>query len=241
MAMYNHKLVVIMQLGEDATESPEIFEARLRMPESIRKFFIGPFRLANGFTLYLLLPSGGKQGGEIDSNFDRYREQLLRFFGSDAYEFSWGDYGLKSICGSSMKKTKNTKEYQITLNELQLYTLMQAIELHERLAMGQFSALLDVVDPKHLPDVDRDLGRKALDLARSVLMPGLVHPNQYYGIHSSEVHEHNRVLFDMLQVIRNKVAWTNNPQGGMTVNFDTPMKTSNEDFIKIEVVEKGEK
>lgn len=52
-------------------------------------------------------------------------------------------------------------------------------------------------------------------------------------ISSSDVHEDSKIAWDMYQVIRNKLTWDNFPDGGYTVDFDKPMKTSNQQLITI--------
>lgn len=129
-----------------------------------------------------------------------------------------------------------SRKYRITLTEEHLYTLMKATEFHERIAMGQFREVLDVVDPGfQLSRENRVEGEYLLVRARRYLLPELTHDNSYWSIRSREVRDDNRVMYDFLQVVRHRLSWDRHPEGGFGVNFDPPWRTSEKlDLIKIE-------
>jgi hypothetical protein len=73
---------------------------------------------------------------------------------------------------------------------------------------------------------------------RRIYFPELTGIGHSYGIHSEKVSDNARVAFDLIQVIRNKIAWINNPKGDFFVDFDTPYKTSKEeDLATVEATE----
>ena len=43
-----------------------------------------------------------------------------------------------------------------------------------------------------------------------------------------------RIAWDIQQVIRHRIAWDRNPKGNITVDFDSPLKTSDEQLPIIE-------
>lgn len=130
------------------------------------------------------------------------------------------------------------RKYRLTLTEDHLHAIMRATEFHERIAMGQFREIFDVVDPGfHLSREDRDQAEQFLILARRYLMPELQSDNAYHSIRSTAIDDTNRVLYDILQVVRHRLAWDRKPEGDWTINFDRPMRTSAElDLIEVEEV-----
>lgn len=131
-----------------------------------------------------------------------------------------------------------SRKYRLTLTEEHLYAILKAMDFHERIAMGQFREIFDVVDPGFkLSHEGRDAAEPLLMEARRHLMPALRHDNSYWGIRSLEIHDDNRVMYDIQQVVRHRLAWDRSPEGGWTVNFDRPMRTSETlDFVEIEQV-----
>jgi hypothetical protein len=58
----------------------------------------------------------------------------------------------------------------------------------------------------------------------------------YYGIFSPDTPEESKISWDLIQVIRNKIAWSNRPEGGMTVDFGKPIQSSlSESLARVEV------
>ena len=128
------------------------------------------------------------------------------------------------------------RKYRLTLTEDHLWALLKATEFHERVAMGQFREIVQAVDPEHkLSRQSRDAAEMLLMVAKRFLLPDLRDDHAYWGIHSKEIHDDNRVLYDVLQVVRHRLAWDRHPEGGMTINFDEPRRTSERlDLIEVE-------
>jgi hypothetical protein len=59
--------------------------------------------------------------------------------------------------------------------------------------------------------------------------------NAYHGIFSDKIPDEARVAWDLHQVIRHRLSWDDQPEGGITVNFDTPMKYGKEELAIIEM------
>ena len=132
-----------------------------------------------------------------------------------------------------------SRKYRLTLTEEHLHALLKATEFHGRIAMGQFREIFDVLDRDFkLPRENRDQAEQLLVLARRYLMPELHSDNSYYSIRSRELHDDNRVMYDFLQVVRHRLSWDRHPEGGWTVNFDRPWRTSEKlDLVEIEILE----
>jgi hypothetical protein len=126
--------------------------------------------------------------------------------------------------------------YRLTgLTEKHLRAILKATEFFERISMGQFNELLDVADPHHkLTHEEREPAETYLALARQCLIPELKSNFAYWSIRSSEVHDDARICYDFLQVVRNRLAWDNHPEGGWTYDFDAPLRTSSLALLRIE-------
>jgi hypothetical protein len=59
------------------------------------------------------------------------------------------------------------------------------------------------------------------------------HPNASYGVGNKEVPDRFMQAIDMYQVIRHKLAWDNNPEGGVTVDFHEPSRYGKQALCKI--------
>lgn len=114
------------------------------------------------------------------------------------------------------------KMYQLNIDEDQAHVLIRALDVFSRIGLGQFEEVLDVYDrPCRLDLEQREEIRAGLKAAK--LAAG--HPsNGSYGIHNESVRGEFRDAFDLQQVIRHRIAWDNNPKGGIQVHFDEPRR-----------------
>ena len=99
-------------------------------------------------------------------------------------------------------------KYNLTLNETQLNVMVTALEMYSRVGCGQ----LGIAVASH-PDVvkrnaDYDF-TKTLDclFRQNVYTDLLPYANRYYGIFAPSIDSSNRVAWDMMQVVRNRLAW----------------------------------
>jgi hypothetical protein len=112
--------------------------------------------------------------------------------------------------------------YTLTVNELQLQQINNACDLVSRLYMGQWDTILELFRVHSISEAydSIDMRDKLNALAMECgLRPSL---NGYNGILSDEVDDKARILWDLNQVIRYRLAWDRSPQGGLGVNFDKP-------------------
>ncbi len=121
----------------------------------------------------------------------------------------------------------------VTTLDLEEWNLVtRALEYYSRVHMGQISWDTEslVLSYNHPQRITNDAWDELLSLRRSLddlipLATGLA-PNAYYGISHEALPDAPRVAFDLYQVIRHRLAWDQFPEGGHTVNFNTPMRTS---------------
>jgi len=120
----------------------------------------------------------------------------------------------------------------ITLNKKQIAVMMDALDLYSRVGWGQLRFLDDVYADR---DYDRDAVREHLDAIKEIVFPELggadVRQPRPKGA---------QVSWDIYQVIRHVYAWHRHPEGGITVNFDKPMRMSGEPLPEMKISEDTE-
>lgn len=135
-----------------------------------------------------------------------------------------------------------SKSYTLHLTEKQARVIVNALDLYSRIGMGQLKEVAYVLRQNPLPKADPELDaritllsdiRDRLDTLSRYWMNG----SGYYGITSKSISDVFRTAWDIQQVIRHRLAWDRNPKGGITVDFDNPMVTSEEALPKIEAKE----
>lgn len=135
------------------------------------------------------------------------------------------DYGVNIL--SSYKKVGNN-DFNFSKDELTAISV--ASEAYARIGMGQINYCRDLLmngfHDDQLP-IDK-FGKVAecFDIANRKL-------DCSFGIHNDNVSEDVRTSWDIYQVVRNFIAWDREPNGGITVNFDLPMRVSKEPLIEI--------
>lgn len=129
--------------------------------------------------------------------------------------------------------------YKLTLNKEQAKVIAQALDLFARIGCGQFEELLrhptmskrmiDMMDnPNYLER--KESIETGIYLAKLLIAD--LPPNASISIVAAD--EHNRIAYDIYQVIRHKMAWEERPEGGLEVNFNEPMKWSEQPLPEIE-------
>jgi len=133
----------------------------------------------------------------------------------------------------------------IACSESQLRTLSWSCDLISRIQICQFDRVADIIEPSRLdPDFKR-LWEFRGDLDRLKSWWGMS-SNASYGIFSTEVPNTARTLWDIHQVIRNRLAYDSNPgitpgnrweKGKYTVDFDEPFHADKDTpLIKVKKV-----
>lgn len=140
------------------------------------------------------------------------------------------------------------KKYQIELTEDQLRLISMACDTVSRLGIGQWREIM-----YHLPLAKIDNYEEyhsTLRLIDNLLSKYMIDNVDGYssniGIYNAK--EYSRALYDIHQVIRNKLAWdkaklmgitdghTRNHGLMITVDYDEPIKTSDHDFIAVKSI-----
>lgn len=138
------------------------------------------------------------------------------------------------------------KLYKITCNRRQLELISRATDLMSRLQCCQFSEVANIVQPS-------DFGVENKEWTRlHHFQDDLLKLKEYfnlaesasYGIYSEKVQDSARTLWDIHAVLRNKMAYEDNPgvtpenrweKGKIFVNFDEPMWSDKEnELVKVE-------
>jgi len=136
----------------------------------------------------------------------------------------------------------NIVNNMITCSESQLRLLSWACDFVSRIQICQFDRIADIIEPSGLDPNFKKLWNFRDDLDRLKSYWDLP-KNASYGIFSEEVPNTARTLWDIHQVIRNRLAYDSNPgvtpenrwkKGKFTVDFDEPFH-ANKDIPLIKV------
>jgi hypothetical protein len=131
-------------------------------------------------------------------------------------------------------EVENNKPYHLSMTELQAQVIINALELYSRIGMGQLQEIVYVLRMNSSPGaIDFDALDKVEKLAREASSYFMKGSGGYYGISSNKINDSFRVAWDIQQVIRYRLAWDRNPEGGIQVHFDEPYKTSAEELAII--------
>ena len=126
-----------------------------------------------------------------------------------------------------MAKTPKTKQNEnfavrVTLTPEQARAVITAIDFYMRVRMGQFSEIGSIFWDRDGRD---DRVTERLNQIKGVIYPNLPGPGAAHSI-SGVPYKDAKVGYDILQVIRHAMSWHEAPQGGITVNFDSPLFVS---------------
>lgn len=129
-----------------------------------------------------------------------------------------------------------SKKYRLDLTDDQAKIVSNALELYARLKMGQWSELVDLC----LEFSDPDFAHKKFDLLEPGLMDlrKIVYPELYGLGHSFGVgkFEDADLAWEVYEVLRHRISWTEHPEGGMGVSFDKPMSFRNNELAECTVI-----
>lgn len=121
-----------------------------------------------------------------------------------------------------MKQSPHT--YTLTMTQDQALTVSKACEFYARVMMGQFNEIAFETMMPHTSHPDFCTRRNAMEhllhQARKYAFPELTGPGHSYGVGHSVSSDR---AWEAYQVLRHAIAWTNNPEGGSTVDFHPPM------------------
>lgn len=134
-----------------------------------------------------------------------------------------------------MKKKKEKEiEYVLHLNPTQMRYIAIVCEFFARIVCGQFDEFpWFVINNKGDGYADkRDLSESLLKQLKQIYFPELGW-NASYGVGHDD---YSDIPWDIYQVVRNKIAWTENPDSDWKgVNYYPPMKFSSQPLPTCEV------
>lgn len=117
----------------------------------------------------------------------------------------------------------------INLKDDEVYTIIDALDFYSRIWIGQYDTILREIrwykNCSQLDSFEYELKTLLLNI-RHNLLPELDNYGIYasHGIFSSEINYKAAVAYNMQQEFRYKLAYFNHPEGGITVDFNSPMK-----------------
>lgn len=147
-----------------------------------------------------------------------------------------------------------SKKYTVTLTEKQLRAISDAADLQQRLQLGQYREIENSlpIDYKTVNWEEFHEDMKEIGRLLSKHMIGDVDGTFCtLGVGNENLPESNSILYEIHRVIRHKLSWEKAVEDGiveseesprnwskmMTVNFDEPMKYSDQPLPKIERIE----
>ena len=125
--------------------------------------------------------------------------------------------------------------YNLKMTKEQAEILVKALDLYSRIGIGQFEEILNhptwqkrsfssEVDYKDLREAEYFIANvKQLIIGQSHGGPGM-----------SVSEEHNRIAYDILQVIQHRLAWDEKPEGDTHVKFHEPHQCADHKMVEIE-------
>lgn len=118
-----------------------------------------------------------------------------------------------------MKENKKEKpqKYVLTVDEDHLSVMEAALNLYFRIGMGQFDEIM------MMPDFFGKNSDEVRVLFRQLhyKLKGM-DPNSFHSIRSHAIDDRYRTACDIHDVIRHRLSWDRNPEGGSGVNFRSP-------------------
>jgi hypothetical protein len=131
-----------------------------------------------------------------------------------------------------------TKQYTLTLTEKQAQTLLQALDIYSRLRMGQWRDAFEAlpVDSKAegfcWSDWHDFLSETGEKLSRFLLM-NVDGWSSHLGIFNKHTPEDSRTAWDILQVIRHRLAWERAVRQGIVQSLDSPRNWTGGDMMGV--------
>lgn len=116
-----------------------------------------------------------------------------------------------------------TKKYKLIITERQSELIMQSLDLFSRLSIGQIQRLNDISWVKNKKGWERKASEGNLKKIQKQLFPKLTGLNHSYGIHSKDIPDKTREIYDIYKVMMYEF---NKDKGAMNVYADKPRQTS---------------
>ena len=120
---------------------------------------------------------------------------------------------------------KKDVRYTLSMDERQAKMLATACEFYARVNMGQWLEVFHSCADLRRTDYSeaRDAVEQLLLQARQIVWPELHGAGHSFGVGKFE---HADIVWEIYEVLRNRIAWTEHPEGGIGVSFSKPMSFS---------------
>ena len=136
-------------------------------------------------------------------------------------------------------------KYTLTITTEQGYVIREALEIFSRLKHGQIDELRNLFSDRWCaPNSPFNWSTEPLlDVLKALIFPEL-EKNSYHGV-GSKVYPDATIAWDLMQVIRHRIAWDKLANEGKTepdhygVQYNPPMRFGSEPLAKIEAVPHG--
>ena len=133
--------------------------------------------------------------------------------------------------------------YQLKVSEEQAQVIADALELYARVGMGQLAHITEHPDIRSRifknTEISLEILRGVFEMVKQTVFNLPV--NCYHSLGCPEISDKNRVAYDLVQVIRHRLAWDragNPPERDYRtmygVIYDTPMHFAKEPLSKID-------
>ena len=123
--------------------------------------------------------------------------------------------------------------YNLKISKKQASIIIESLNLYSRLLCGQTEEISNLF---MFSFFDKDISlpkvKEICNELKKTVFPEL-QKNESYGIYQDSIGENPKIAYDMIQVIRHKLAWDRKPDGGNTVDFGKPLKTSEKEDLAI--------
>lgn len=125
--------------------------------------------------------------------------------------------------------------YNLIINKEQAEVLITALESYSRMMIGQIDYALEPLRFNNKIKADPKRLQQLCDEIKFLFTP-FEQRGASYGIYSHEVDDSARVAYDIKKVIEHRLSFDRNPEGGKTVNFQEPRRTSQQPLPIISVL-----
>lgn len=134
----------------------------------------------------------------------------------------------------SEKKTmkKSLIKYTLEVNDEQAKVISLALDIFSRMEGGQLEWVFSMIPWKYY---DKFESAKPMLRELQLLLTGMQNGNLGIG----NVSDSARIAFDLHQIIRHRLAWDREPQGGISIFFDPPMKWGSQPLATMEQIHKN--
>lgn len=126
---------------------------------------------------------------------------------------------------------RSRKELLLQLSDGEITTCINALDFYSRIFIGQYDKIDGTLgwSVRNMPQFSQDRATREFlyGAIRSRIFKGTFLERETFaasfGIWSEETDDRAMVAYDIQQIMRNKAAWTRNPEGGFGVDFDRPL------------------